>query len=235
MRVGELWRYPVKSLRGQRCESIRVDPRGFEGDRAFALVDGDGKFGSHKNTRRFVRMDGLFELAGLREGPDTRVLFPDGRRLSPGLELDGALSEHVGRPVTLRAEGEVSHQDAGALHIVTTASLRWLAGEAASARKGAADVRRFRPNIVLEAEGEELLEHTWLGKVLRIGEVQLRIRESTERCVMTTLAQEELPKDPSVLRAIAQKAGTFFGVYAEVLRTGVVRAGDEAFLLDAPS
>lgn len=224
MRIAELWRYPVKSLRGESLDSVRVDARGVEGDRAFALVDTDGKFGSHKSTRRFVRMKGLFELGARRVNGVTSVLFSDGSTLEAAdPNMADALSEHVGQPVTLEAEAKTSHQDAGALHIVTTASLRWLRG-----RVPHVDVRRFRPNLVLEVEGAGLLEREWVGRTLHVGAVELSITEPTERCVMTTLAQEELPKDPKILRAIAQEASACFGVYARVVRPGVVNVGDAA-------
>lgn len=226
MRIAQLWRYAVKSLRGERCEELRVDERGVEGDRRYALVNADGKFGSHKSTRRFVRMKGLFDLAGRHVDGATSVVFADGATLgADDAALASALSQHVGQPVTLAAEAAVSHQDAGALHIVTTASLRWL-----SERVSNVDVRRFRPNIVIEAEGAKLLEQDWVGRTLTLGDVELTITEPTERCVMTTLAQEDLPKDPKVLRAIAQEASARFGVYASVVRPGLLRDGDAVTL-----
>jgi uncharacterized protein YcbX len=222
VRISELWRYPVKSLRGERCEQVHVDARGVEGDRRYALVDADGKIGSHKSTRRFVRMKGLFDLAGRQVDGSTRVVFTDGSMLDAGDPLMGsALSEHVGQRVTLNAEAAISHQDAGALHIVTTASLRWL-----RERVPSVDVRRFRPNVVVEVEGTGLLERDWVGRKVTLGDVELTITEATERCVMTTLAQAELPKDPAILRAIAQEASACFGVYATVVRPGLLRQGD---------
>lgn len=226
MRIAELWRYPVKSLLGERCEELRVDERGAEGDRRYALVNADGKFGSHKSTRRFVRMKGLFDLAGRQVDGATSVILADGTTLgADDPALASALSQHVGQPVTLEAEAAVSHQDAGALHIVTTASLRWL-----SERVSNVDVRRFRPNIVIEAEGAALIEEDWVGQTLTLGDVELTITEPTERCVMTTLAQDGLPKDPKVLRAIAQEASARFGVYANVVRPGLLRDGDAVSL-----
>ena len=58
--VAALWRYPVKSMLGERCQSLALTARGVEGDRLYAIRDADGKFGSGKSTRRFRRIDGLF-------------------------------------------------------------------------------------------------------------------------------------------------------------------------------
>ena len=234
MHVAELWRYPVKSLRGERCDELRVHARGMEGDRRYALVDVDGKFGSHKSTRRFVRMRGLFDLAGREEGGVTSILFPDGSLLeAEDPALGPALSAHVGQPVTLEEEAAVSHQDAAAIHIVTTASLRWLRERLPSSAQASVDVRRFRPNVVVEVEGTELRERDWVGRHVTLGDVELAITETTERCVMTTLAQEALPKDPAILRAIAQEASARFGVYASVVRSGALRVGDAVGVVSA--
>src|SRR5699024_3093141 len=90
------------------------------------------------------------------------------------------------------------------------------------------EARRFRPNLVIETpDVEGFVEDEWIGKTIAIGqEVQLKIVQQTKRCVMTTLEQGDLPKDPNVLRTLAQKNEGYFGVYAEIVATGNVLIGD---------
>jgi len=224
--VAALWRYPVKSMLGERCEDLLVDARGAAGDRLYAVRDAEGKLGSGKNGRRFRRIEGLLGFSALQEGGQPRITFPDGRSLlasDPGVHA--ALSAVLRIPVTLALEQDVSHHDSAPLHLVTTRSLAGLA----KALPGAGiDERRFRPNLVIEGEGE----NRWIGKTLRVGdEVRLEIVDWTERCVMITMAQTGLADQPRILRAVAQgEAEALFGVYAEVLTPGRIRLGDEVHL-----
>ena len=95
--------------------------------------------------------------------------------------------------------------------------------------QGRFEVRRFRPNIVVElASGEKgFVENAWIGYTLSIGEaVRLSITGPCPRCVMTTLPQGDLPRDLGILRAAAQHNGAHVGVYAAVERGGLIRRGD---------
>jgi uncharacterized protein YcbX len=116
--------------------------------------------------------------------------------------------------------------DCAVVHVLTTATLdrlRELYPE------GRFEVRRFRPNVVVEtADGaKDFVENAWIGRMLAIGEaVRLRITDPCPRCVMTTLPQGDLPKDPRILRTVAQHNQVHVGVYASVLRGGRVQRGD---------
>ncbi len=223
--VSKLWRYPVKSMLGEECSSLEVTVRGVDGDRLFAVRDVDGKFGSGKNTRRFRQIDGLlaFRASYSSEWPD--ITFPDGRCIrGDDPQIHMALSEALGVGVALVREGHISHFDSGSVHLLSTGALVWLRSRLPESR---IDERRFRPNIVVAANGVELPERLWVNKIVRIGdEVRLKVTGQTERCRMTTLGQTDLPDDPRVLRCIAQDAGLQFGVYAEVLASGHISAGD---------
>jgi uncharacterized protein YcbX len=124
--------------------------------------------------------------------------------------------------------------DSSPIHVVTTATLDHLANANARSRF---EPRRFRPNIVIATEGAEgFVERSWRERVLAVGpEVRLRVIGPVVRCVMTTLAQADLPHDPAVLRTVAQhnrlpvgdaRALPCVGVYAEVLSPGIVSCGD---------
>jgi uncharacterized protein YcbX len=223
--VAKLWRYPVKSMLGEECSNVEVTVRGVDGDRLFAVRDGDGKLGSGKNTRRFRQIDGLFAFRPHYTSGWPDIDFPNGGRMrGDDPRIHAALSDVLGVAVTLIREDRVSHFDSGAVHLLSTGALAWLRSRLPEIR---VDERRFRPNIVVATTGDEPSENSWVDKILRIGnEVRLKVTARTERCRMTTLEQTDLAGDPRVLRCIAQEAGLHFGVYAEVLTSGRVSAGE---------
>ena len=119
--------------------------------------------------------------------------------------------------------------DAFPINLLTTASLTQMA----KLNPGAIwDVRRFRPNFLVETndELEGLVEAEWAGRVLRLGEIKLKLEIPCARCGMTTHAQKDLPKDPSVLRSIVKEADQNMGIYASVISGGRVSIGDRVEL-----
>lgn len=120
--------------------------------------------------------------------------------------------------------------DAFPIHLLTTAAL-----EAMSQHNPAAvwDVRRFRPNFLIKTENgiKGLVESDWAGRTLRIGTVELKCEIPTARCGMTTHAQSDLPKDPSVLRTIVKDADQNLGVYANLISGGKVSVDDRVELV----
>jgi len=187
--------------------------------------------------------------------PPVRITLPDGTMLTSGQsDLDHILSKVLGREVTLSSpapktpsleeywpdmEGLAHREtitdeamtpetffDLAVIHILTTATLERLRE---LYPQGRFEVRRFRPNIVVEvASGEkDFVEDAWTGHTLAIGdEVCLGITGPCPRCVMTTLPQGDLPRDPGILRTAAQHNQVNVGVYAAVLRGGAIRQGD---------
>lgn len=190
--------------------------------------------------------------------PPVRIALPDGTLVkSDQNDLNEILSKAFNRDVTLQtaqgkpvaAEGYwpdmegLSHRDtitdftlpvgtffdAGMVHLLTTATLdrlRELYPE------GRFEVRRFRPNVVVDlGSGKKgFAENAWVGHTLAIGTVRLNITKLCARCVMTTLAQGDLPKDPGILRTLAQHNKANVGVYAAVVRGGTIRRGDPVSL-----
>jgi uncharacterized protein YcbX len=129
--------------------------------------------------------------------------------------------------------------DYGCVHLIATATMDHLQR---AYPQGRFDVRRFRPNLVIDSQAEPFIENSWIGRTLAIGdEVVLRVTIPCPRCVTMTLPQGDLPHDPGILRTVAQhnmqEVGEFgtlptAGVYADVLKTGTIRRGAALHLLD---
>lgn len=120
--------------------------------------------------------------------------------------------------------------DCAVVHLVTTATLDRLRE---LYPPGRFEVRRFRPNVVVETASDvkDFVENGWIGRTLAIGSaVRLSITGPCPRCVMTTLPQGDLPKDPGILRTAAQHNHANVGLYASVARGGSVRRGDAIML-----
>jgi uncharacterized protein YcbX len=120
--------------------------------------------------------------------------------------------------------------DAYPLMLLTAASLAQLQTQAPGSR---IDVRRFRPNVLLEQTPEQPFpELSWAGKRVRLGDAVLRLTIRCMRCVMTTHGFADLPKDPGVMRALVRATDGHLGVYASVETAGRVRRGAALTLLD---
>jgi uncharacterized protein YcbX len=253
-RVAALWRYPVKSMQGEELDAAEVTPAGLLGDRRFAVVDAaTGKVAGAKNPRKWP--DFFYFSAGYvqppasgAELPAVRITTPDGESATTADEnLPKLLSVALGREVWLSpgmaeatAEGyDVVNDvtgtwrlppgtffDSASVHLLTTATLERLGSLYPAGRF---EPRRFRPNIVVATPPDAggFPENDWAGHEIAIGRsVRLRVTAATGRCVMTTLAQGDLPRDRGILRALAEHNGARAGVYAEVLAGGTVMRGD---------
>jgi uncharacterized protein YcbX len=241
-RVAALRRYPVKSMQGLEVERVTVGPDGIEGDRRRACIDeGTGRIMSAK---RFGR---LLEAAADDEG----ITLPGGRRLTYGdAEVDQVLSGWFGRRVRLeeRSSGtqrsyemtfdppnddaeyyEIpspagSFVDLAAVHLVSTATLA--GGEQARGDLDW-DVRRFRPNVVLEGVDEPFGEDAWCGSELTVGGARLAVRQPTVRCAMPLRAQPGLDRQPRLYQALEELHANHLGTYVDVVAPGEIRVGDE--------
>lgn len=120
--------------------------------------------------------------------------------------------------------------DLGSLHLLTTATLDALRAASPAVRF---EPRRFRPNFVVQTPPgvTGFAENDWPGKTIAIGEdVRIRVMMPTIRCVVTTVAQDDLPDEPDVLRTAAARNSSNVGVYAMVEQGGMVRRGDEVWI-----
>lgn len=190
--------------------------------------------------------------------PPVRITLPDGTLItSEQAKLNQTLTAVLGREVTLVAtappapsleeywpdiEGLARREtvtdeampagtffDCAVMHVLTTATLDRLRE---LYPQGRFEVRRFRPNLVVEGGGEKgFVENAWVGRTLALGDtVRLKITGPCPRCVMTTWPQGDLPKDPGILRAAAQHNQANVGVYAAVVRGGTLRRGERVQL-----
>jgi MOSC domain-containing protein len=249
LRVAQLWRYPVKSLLGERLTTLRVLGNGVDGDRMWGIQDrSDGRI---LTARREPRL--LFASSRVAADGDLPVItLPDGRELTgPGPATDAALSAWLAKPVTLVAAAESdaaraeyfadatddSSQaiewtmprgrfvDAFPMLVMTTAGLR---GSAAIHSSGTWDVRRFRPNILIQVDGEGWLEDAWAERRLSVGSAQLVPRRRCIRCTMVNRAQPGLERDVNIYKTLHQTHGGEAGMWTEVVQPGVISEGDSA-------
>jgi uncharacterized protein YcbX len=117
------------------------------------------------------------------------------------------------------------------VHIVTTATLDRLRSLYPAGRF---EPRRFRPNIIVSSgpDAAGFTENDWVGRIVAVGDgVRLRVFKTTGRCVMPTLPQYDLPKDPGILRTAVRHNDGAVGVYTEVLAGGTIRRGDPVTVL----
>jgi uncharacterized protein len=233
VRVLELWRYPVKSLQGERLDAAAAGPEGLDGDRRWALFDLATGFGL---TARPVP-DLLFAAARVRPDGAVEVVLPDGTVTAE----DAVLSAWLGREVALRRAdehaGERIYENpddvedeaggrwdpfegaGGAFHDNASARLSLLT----TGTLGSWDRRRFRPNVLLDGAGEEELD----GRRVRLGGALLAVGRPLARCVMVTRPQAGgIGRDTGVLKAVHREHGGRLAARAVVLQPGTVRVGD---------
>jgi uncharacterized protein len=223
--VLEIRRYPVKAMGGEALESVEVDGRGLVGDRAYVVVDGDGKLASGKHSRRFRRRDQVFEFASRTTPGGVVVSGREGEWPTPGDALDGVLSQAMGSPVRVLPETTTPYFDACPVSLIGTASLAWCREHL----DVDADRRRIRPNLVVETD-EPFVEETWSGPI-GIGGVTLSPVERIERCRMIDVAQEGLAREGRWLKALTEAREMYLGVYLHVSVPGTIAVGQPVRIL----
>ncbi|MDQ6613671.1 MAG: MOSC N-terminal beta barrel domain-containing protein [Actinomycetota bacterium] len=244
MHVVGLWRYPVKSMQGEALKAVEVGVFGIAGDRRFGVqVEESGRILTAKR-------DGRLLTAGAATTDPVRISLPNGDILDrPGPSTDSALSSWLQRSVRLVEAGDDEGPtfesqvndlddasasatwqgrpgplvDSSPVHLLTTASLRAMALQRPDLDWCAA---RFRPNVLVEAAGDERVEDAWVGRRCSVGNVQLEIIKLCERCVMITRPQPGgLGRQLGALTHLSQVADSCLGVLARVERPGTVALG----------
>lgn len=204
MHVAELWRYPVKSLAGERLESVDVREDGFPGDRAYRVVDGGGKQVTARTKPGLLALYGAdleASRAGLDDaaGPDARI-----------------------EPASAHGDGDGGHFfDESPLLVATDGAIEALGY----------DGRRFRPNIVI-AGVPGMEERSWDGRRLRVGDaVVIDLGHLCERCVLTTFDPDTQEQDADVLRRVNAELDGLFARNCWVSTAGRIAVGDPVELV----
>ncbi|OZM81034.1 MOSC N-terminal beta barrel domain-containing protein [Pseudonocardia sp. MH-G8] len=262
MQITTVWRYPVKSMLGERLDDVRLTEAGLAHDRALALVDRTtGLVATAKHPRLWRT---LLAHSAAVDGERVLITSPAGwtrEATAPG--VDELLSDGLGRAVRVaseRPDGATVERpapedvlDQGVDAVVAAATLQigqgtpgttfvdyapvHLITSATLAAIGAEQVR-YRPNLVVETPPGTpgFVENSWVGREFVVGEAVLRIALPTPRCAVPTLEHGPLPRAPHAVRTLMADNRVDvpgFGVlpcagcYAEVVRPGVVRVGDE--------
>lgn len=249
--VAQLWRYPVKSMQGAPTETVEVTDGGVAGDRRWALVDAEsGYVLTAKRAGALLQAVGRDDTATLPDGTVVDLAAPEaadviGAWLGRSVELRSAAAM-VGEEPNIDMTFDPPNDDAeyyevpirkgslldlGAVHLVTTATLH---GCAAARPDLDWDVRRFRPNVVIEHDGELFAEDRWVGGELRIGEVVLHLDQPTVRCAMPLRAQPGLDREPGIFQALSDLntvTPNHLGVYASVVTAGSIQVGQSVELV----
>jgi uncharacterized protein YcbX len=226
--VAALWRYPVKSMGAEALNQADVSWQGLAGDRRWAFIRPD-------------RVHSDFPWLTMRERPDmvhyrpsfvdpdrpdaspTVVRTPTGDQFDvadPALaaELDDAIR------VIKQNRGVFDTMPLALLTTQTVAALGALVGDEL-------DVQRFRPNLLIDAPGDaEFPEDAWVGSVLRVGELRMRVDKRDQRCVMVNIDPTTTERDPAILRAIARERQACLGVYGSIVQPGRVAVGDPVLI-----
>jgi uncharacterized protein YcbX len=210
MYVQELWRFPVKSMRGERLERADLRMDGVAGDRLVHVARGQRMVTSRTHHR-------LLGLQGSL-GADGKPLVDGHAWDSP--EASTLVAGAVGPGARLVSDASLERFDVLPLLVATDGAIAAL-GE---------DGRRLRPNLVVGGV-EGLAERTWPGRRLRIGEALIGVDSLRGRCVMTTYDPDTLAQDMGVLRRIVQEFGGEIALNCWVEHPGSVALGDPVQLL----
>jgi hypothetical protein len=232
--VAEIWRYPVKSMGGESLTRTNVGTAGIVGDRQWALVD--DATGLALTARRQPEL--LFAAAALQDdGDGVLITLPDGSTTAD----DGDLSAWLGHPVTLTRADAIDHGTYEiALDFENEATAEWFQWDGPSwsfhdstrtqvsiigaATLGDWDVRRFRPNLLVDGGDED----TWIGSAITAGTTVLDVVKPIDRCVVTTRPQPGgIDRDLDVLRTVNRERAGNLGVGAMVATSGPIAVGDE--------
>lgn len=233
MRVLELWRYPVKSLGGERIDHVDVAAAGLVGDRAWGIHHAES--GTVLTARRSPEL--LFASARLIDENEVVITLPDGNEVSSvDGGADAAISAWLGRAVTLVRPGTEGSTYENPMDIENESdwiswqgpawsfhdSTKTMVSIVGSATLGDRDVRRFRTNVVIEGGDEDDL----VGSPIRLGTARLDVTKPIDRCIMVTRPQPGLARDLDVLKTVIRERKNMLSVGALVTAPGHVSLGD---------
>jgi len=211
MHLAGIWRYPVKSMAGERLERASAGPLGLHGDRVVQVYDSRGRL---VTARTYPRLLGLHATLAADGEP-----LVDGRPWAAP-DVRARVEAIVGAGARLVRNESAARFDILPLLVATDGAI------AAFGRDG----RRLRPNLIVGGVAD-LAERAWEGRVLRIGAVLVGLADLRGRCVMTTVDPDTLAQDPRVLKEIVRRFDGRLALNAEVMRAGELRVGAAVELL----
>ena len=215
MHVAELWRYPVKSMAGERLSEVNLTPLGLDGDRIVHVENARGRVVTARTHPKLLGHRAVLDAQG-------EPLVDSRAWTDPSVTAD--IEHIVGGGARLVLDNGAGRFDILPLLVATDGAI------AAFGYNG----RRLRPNLVIGGV-LGLAERTWEGKSLRIGDVLIALADLRGRCVMTTFDPETLVQDHRVLRSIVDRFDGRLALNAAVVRAGHVREGDRVELIEAPN
>jgi hypothetical protein len=214
-----LHRWPVKSMAGEDLAELDLFEHGVAGDRRWALTWRDGQLLTARVSPR------LLAWAARLDGEGVVVTDPDGGEHRWDEDLRQRLAEDLGRDVRLHEDATLN-QDLHDSVLVT-----FEASRAALDR----DLRRFRPNIHVQADAPPFAEGRWEGMRLQIGDAELQLLHPCERCVIVTRDSDTQEVDPELLKHLHAEHDSIFGINARPLNRATIRVGDVVRVLPGQS
>ena len=236
-RVATIWRYPVKSLGGERLAAATLRWQGIDGDRQYAFFRADNRsrfpWLTGRDVSELVTYAARYVEPGNPRHSEVRVATGDGEHGVDDLDLRARLSRTAGEDVRLLQVGRGTF-DMMPVSVLSTATVAQI-----ETRLGRpVDLRRFRPNIVIEPPaGRGARETDWLGGTLIFGDrpdaAQLRLDAPIDRCVMITIDPETGRRDPGILRRVVEDFNNEIAVHGTTGATGTISTGDRVRLVRA--
>jgi hypothetical protein len=212
MHVAEIWRYPVKSLKGERLNETEITKLGIPGDRQVVVVRTiNGRFLTSRVRPKLLGLQGGIGQDGAPTINGHRWDSPEALKL---------VTEAAGEPVTLQQVPAPQAFDVLPLLVATDGAAHYLN----------IDHRRLRPNILI-AGVPELEERRWPGRVIAIGSVRIDPERLRDRCVMTTYHPDTQEQDASVLHRIIHELDGSTALDSSVITPGTIRVGDPVEIL----
>ena len=211
MKVAEIWRYPVKTMAGEKLQRAALGPLGIDGDRVVHVEDVNGRVITSRSHPRFLGHKGSLGTRG-------KVLV-DGRPWN-STEVAAEVADIVGPGAKLLCYEGADRFDVLPLLVAT---------DGAIAAFGY-DHRRLRPNIVIGGVAG-LTEGEWPGACLRIGKVLIGVQDLRLRCVMTSYDPDTLVQDKGITRGIYQRFNGKLALNCFVIESGQISVGDEVQLV----
>ena len=234
--VKELYRFPVKSMRGEALTEAFGYWHGFQGDRRYAFVRSENRSGfpwlTGREIPQIVQFTPRYTDPSDVENSPVEVELPDGRILPiASEELNEVLAEAYGKPVHL-IKIERGAFDSQVISVMSNATATALSDTIGTA----VTPLRFRENIIIEPfDDQPFVEERWLDSSLVFGSkedsLRIRLNRRIQRCVMINIDPETAEKEPTVLKTVAQTRQNCVGVYGSPERPGMVRVGDAVKLV----